>query len=200
MLWSLTSDTVSREIEIRTGTTAERIEAARKCEEAGYQVRFKFKPIIPVRNWREETREMIRHMFEVTTPDVISLCTLMWMKIGELEEAMDADMFDPEFIKAAHEDAEDMAARPPGPFPHHVRAEIYGFFFDEIRKYDKEVPVSLSTENFTMWGEFSKKLGMTATNYVCGCGPQTTPGARKLACHPFKVAVRDDAGIPGVDG
>lgn len=51
-----------------------------------------------------------------------------------------------------------------------------------------------------MWGEFGKKLGMTPTNYVCGCGPQSTPGLRKLECHPFKVAVRNDESLSGVVG
>jgi len=179
-LWSLTSDTVSRDIEMRTGTTAERIEAARKCEEAGYQVRFKFKPIIPVRNWREEAREMIRHMFEATTPDVISMCTLMWMTIDELEAAIDPDLLDPDFVHAAREQADDMAQTKAGPFPHHVRAEIYGFYFDEICKHDKDVPVSLSTERMEMWREFEGRLGFGPGNYVCACGPQCTPGLKVL--------------------
>ena len=86
------------------------------------------------------------------------------------------------------------------PFPDDVRARIYEVHLAEIRKHDANVPVSLSTENFRMWGEFTHKLGMTATNYVCGCGPQSTPGKKKLDCHAFKVAVRNDGGILGVTG
>ncbi|NOZ20473.1 MAG: hypothetical protein GXP25_05220 [Planctomycetes bacterium] len=54
MLWTLSTPTVSRRIERETATTEQRIEAARKCQEAGYTVRFKCKPITPIKNWREE--------------------------------------------------------------------------------------------------------------------------------------------------
>ncbi|MFW6156384.1 MAG: spore photoproduct lyase family protein, partial [Armatimonadota bacterium] len=53
IVWSISAETQSREIEPVCGTTEERIEAARIAEQAGYQVRYKFKPIIPVLNWRE---------------------------------------------------------------------------------------------------------------------------------------------------
>ena len=49
VVWSLTGPKQSEVLEPKTGTTEERIEAARKCQEAGYTVRYKFKPIIPVR-------------------------------------------------------------------------------------------------------------------------------------------------------
>ena len=74
------------------------------------------------------------------------------------------------------------------PFPEWVRAEIYEHHFDEIRKWDSEVPVSLSTENWKMWKRLGPKLGATATNYVCGCGPNSVPWRKKLEVHPFKIA------------
>ena len=67
--WSLAARTQSTEMEALSGTTEQRIEAAAKCQDWGLPVRFKFKPFIPVRGWREEAREMIRLMFERTRPD-----------------------------------------------------------------------------------------------------------------------------------
>ena len=189
-LWSLTSDTVSREIERRSGTTEERIQAVQKCAAAGYPVRFKFKPIVPVRNWREETRDMIRRVFQVGKLDVISLCVMMWMSIKELEAAMDPDILDPEFVQAAHDHAEDMKGSLAAPFPHRVRAEIYSLFFDEIRKYDPEVRVSLCTETVDMWREFADRLDAGPGTYVCGCGPQCPPGVKRLERDVLK---EDDA-------
>ncbi len=49
IVWSVSGPSQSRLLEPKTGTTEERIEAARVAEEAGYQIRYKFKPIIPVR-------------------------------------------------------------------------------------------------------------------------------------------------------
>ena len=188
-LWSLTSHTVSREIERLAGTTEERIEAARKCAEAGYPIRFKFKPIVPVRHWREETREMVRLMFDGPRSDVISLCVMMWMQIAELEAAIDVDLLDPEFIRAAHEHADEMAGSQSAPFPHHVRAEIYSFFIDEIRKYDKDVPISLCTETLPLWRDFQERLGFRPGNYACGCGPECPPGVKILGQDALKEEV-----------
>jgi len=196
IVWSLSGPTQSRLLEPNTGTTEQRIEAARVAQEAGIQIRYKFKPIVPVRHWREEAAEAVALLFEKTKPDVISLCVFMWMDIDELLRRLPREELDPEFRKAAEDCREEVAGTRAKPFPHHVRQAIYEHFLAEIRKHDPDIPVSISTENFAMWKALGPKLGFTPTNYVCGCGPQSTPGARKLACHPFKVAVRDDEGIP----
>jgi len=187
MTWSLGGPTQSRLLEPVTATNERRIEAARICEAAGYPVRYKFKPIIPVRNWRKEAAEVIARVFDRTTPDVISLCVFMWMDIDELKRRIDPSELAPAFVKAAEDAAEDMAETRAKPFPPHVRAEIYRHYLREIRKHDTDVPVSLSTENFGMWKELGEELGCTATNYVCGCGPNSTPGRKKLTIHPFQV-------------
>jgi len=202
IVWSISGHTQSQEIEPKAGTTEERIEAARIAQEAGYQIRYKFKPIIPVRGWREEAAETVEMIFDRTDPDVISLCCFMWMDVDEMKRRLTqvADLLDPEFLKAAEESKNEVEDTRAKPFPHRVRAEIYNHHLNEIRKHSESIPVSLSTENWKMWSEFSKKLGMTATNYVCGCGPQTTPGKKILDGHAFKCAVRDSEGIPGVVG
>ena len=180
VVWSLTGETVSRDMEKRAGSTAERIEVARRCQEAGYTVRFKFKPIIPVRNWRSEARHTIRHLFAATRPDVVSMCCLMWFTPEELERPFDLADFDPRYIQAMRESANEMAGHASGPFPHWVRAEIYSFFVDEIRKVAPSVPISLSTETREMWREFSPRLGFGPNRFVCGCGPRCTPGLKIL--------------------
>ncbi|MEW6360234.1 MAG: radical SAM protein [Planctomycetota bacterium] len=189
--WSLTSDTVSRDIEKRTGATEERIEAARRCQEAGVPIRFKFKPIVPVKGWREEARRMIRLAFKRTQPDIVSLCVMMWMKAEEFEQIFDPANFDEEFVRAMRQDATLLKERQCGPFPHRVRAEIYNFYIDEIRKVAPDVPISLSTETSEMWETLGEKLGFGPYNYVCGCGPQCTPGAKVLGkdAQPVEAAV-----------
>ncbi|MCP4643336.1 MAG: hypothetical protein GY851_23010 [bacterium] len=198
IVWSISGPTQSRQIEPVTGTTERRIEAARVAQEAGYQIRYKFKPIIPVKNWREDAEHAVRLLFERTNPDVISLCTYMWRPVQDLKAHLPVDLLEPAYVRAAEESEEEVANTTTKPFPEWVRAEIYEHYLREIRKYDPDIPVSLSTESFDMWKRFEDLLGATATNYVCGCGPQSTPGAKKLSCHAFDVAVCDREGIPGV--
>jgi len=187
-LWSHSASTQSRVLEEGTGTTEERIEAARKCQEAGYPIRYKFKPIIPVVNWREEAREAIEKTMTTTKPDVISLCVIMWMPASALKACIDENMLDPVYIKAMDESIEETKNTRTQPFPEWVRAEIYEFYFNEIRKYDKEIPVSLSTESWSMWNRMAPKLGVTASDYVCGCGAQAVPGLKTLKTNPFQSA------------
>lgn len=198
-VWSISGDTQSRLLEPRAGTTRERVEAARAAQKAGLTIRYKFKPIIPVRTWREDAANAVRLIFERTKPDIISLCCFMWMDVDELKLRLPVDQLDPAYLKAAEDSRAETKATLTRPFPEWVRAEIYDHYLAEIRKWNADIPVSLSTENFVMWKLFAPKLGMTATNYVCGCGPQCVPGIRKLAEHPFHAAVRHDAGtVPGV--
>jgi len=50
----MSGPTQSRLIDKRTPTTEQRIDAMRKAQSAGYLVRARLSPIVPVRNWRDE--------------------------------------------------------------------------------------------------------------------------------------------------
>ena len=188
IVWSISAPTQSSVLEPKTGTTEERIEAARKCQEAGYTIRYKFKPIVPVLNWREEAAETIRMIFSKTNPDVISLCCFMWMTMDDLKRRLDVSLLDPKYVAAAEAAVDEVADTRTKPFPEWVRAEVYEHHFNEIRKWNSEVPVSLSTESWKIWKRLEPMLGATALNYVCGCGPNSVPWRKKLQVHPFKIA------------
>ncbi|MBN2451144.1 MAG: hypothetical protein JXR77_12190 [Lentisphaeria bacterium] len=199
LVWSLSGPTQSRAIEPRAGTTEQRIEAARIAQEAGYTIRYKFKPIIPVRGWREEAAETVELLFRRTRPDVISLCCFMWMSVDEMKRRLPVETLDPDALAAAEGAVDRMKDTRAMPFPPEMRQAIYEHHLAEIRRWNADVPVSLSTENFAMWREMSARLGYGPTDYPCGCGPMTVPGAPRLTCHPFRDAVRNDRGeIPGV--
>jgi len=185
MTWSLTSATQSQETERLSATTDERIEAARKCADWGFPVRFKFKPIVPFKNWRDDAREMIRKAMAVKL-DNISLFTIAWMDVEELKACFPVDRLDPDLLREAEEAKEEMAKRAVRPYPHRVRAEIYHFFLEEIRKYNQDVPITLCTEAVDMWEEFAPLLDRKPSNFVCGCGPMTIPGLKRLQAHPWR--------------
>lgn len=194
IVWSISGPTQSSVLEPKTGTTEQRVEAARRCQEAGYTIRYKFKPIIPVRNWREDATETIRMIFSKTNPDVISLCCFMWTTVDQMKKKLDVSLLDPTYVTAAENAVEEVANTLTKPFPEWVRAEIYEHHFSEIRKWNSEMPVSLSTESWSMWKRLEAKLGTTALDYVCGCGPNSIPWRRKLNVHPFKIAKKSQTG------
>jgi len=113
---------------------------------------------------------------------------LAWMGYDELVELADLSLLDPRFVDGAAKASESMGTSKVRPFPHDLRRQVYEFCLREIRKYDAEVPVSLSTETLDMWKDMSPLLGLTPGTYPCGCGPTSTPGLSKLPCSPWSVA------------
>jgi hypothetical protein len=185
MQWSVSGRTQSTVIEPETAPWDQRIEAARKCQEAGYIVRYRFSPIIPVRNWQEENAELIKRIFERTKPDVISLCPFGWMDVELARKVLDFSLLDPQFVAAMEAAAPVLKARGftaggGRPIPHDARAYMLKFLIDEIRKYSQTIPISLCLETVEMWALFERELGMPMNpgkkaTYYCNCGPMCTP-------------------------
>jgi len=184
MLWTLSPHTISTRIEKGTAPMQKRIEAARKCQDAGYTVRFKFKPVIPIRNWRAEYREMLEKLYATVKPDNLSMDLLFTYEIDtkELFAIVEPDSVDPEYIRAI----EDAKHRPwtdtttHMPFPHEARAEMYDFIISESQRISPQTPVTLCAETQRMWDLFGHRIGLTPNNFVCNCGPQALPRLKRL--------------------
>ena len=187
MLWTLTTRTVSRRFEAKTGTMEERIEAARKCRQAGYTVRFKCKPIIPIRGWREETTEMLEHLYARVQPDNISIETVFFDSVAEMDDTLGLENLDPAFVAAAKEtEAKAGPKWPTGvhgqrPFPFEVKEQIYRHLISESRRISPTTPVTLCAETQRMWNALSDLLEWKPWDYICNCGPHCTPHLRRLA-------------------
>ena len=183
--WSVAARSQATRFEPETAPWDRRIEAARTCQEAGYIVRFRFSPIIPVRDWKEENAELIARIFERTNPDVITLCPFGWMDVETARSVLDFDLLDPDFVAAMESAAPFLEARgfTSGgglPIPHDARAHILKSLIDEIRKHNRTIPVSLCLETVEMWALFGRELGMPVNPekkaaYYCNCGPLCTP-------------------------
>ena len=186
--WSLSGPTQSMQLEQMAGTTGTRIEAARQCQQAGITVRYKFKPIIPVPNWRDEATETIDLALSRTRPDNLSMTALMWMDIKDVLACIPRGLLDPEFVRAAEDAADDLRGHRIGLFPHKMREQVYRHYLAEIRARDKDIPVTISTESLAMWKSLGADLGFTPADYVCGCGAGSAPGKRRLDTNPWDDA------------
>lgn len=177
-VFSVTCEAVMRGIEAGAGTVEERFAAAGRLNDFGIQVRPKFKPIIPVRNWREENAKAIEAMFRLCRPESVGLCVLMWMDIDHVKEILPVELLDPEFLAVAEAAKEELAGVRTGPFPPAVREAIYRFFIAEIRKHDSDVPIYISTETREMWDTLEEVIGQKGCSFFCGCSPVAPPGRR----------------------
>ncbi len=180
--WSLAGRTQSREIEWRSAPMEERIEASRKCEEAGYHVRHRFSPIVPVRNWREEIREMIELLFEACNPDVITFETLRYVDYDQLRSDFDLDILDPQFVEMMRTD-ERGDVQSGEEIPVDFRRKIYRFVIDELERVSPETPYALCRELRDTWEHLAEDFDRHDQHpdcYVCNCGAHSQPGHELL--------------------
>lgn len=178
-IFSITTETIARDIEKGTGHAFDRFDAGRKLNEMGVSVRYKFKPTIPIRNWREEYARAIEYALNVSEPESLGFGVIMWMSLEAVGQRLDGlEMLDPEFVKAAQDAAEEMEGNVVAPFPHHVRKEIYQHLIREARKWSKDVKLFLSTESREMWDELKDELGQDPRAFLCGCSPVAPPGGK----------------------
>ena len=188
MLWTLTTPTVSRRVEIDTATTEQRLEAARKCQAAGYTVRFKFKPIVPVANWREEATETLEKLFAAVVPDNLSMELLFFDSVAEFRSIFAEDLFAPELLTMleAHEASGQMTDRM-HPFPFEFRVSVYEHYAREIQRLSPDTRLSLCAETREMWERLGPTLGVNGDSFACNCGPVALPGIR-----PEQIATTED--------
>jgi hypothetical protein len=195
-VWSVTGEQTARDTEPGAASALERFEAARRCQEMGLSVRFKLKPIVPTRNWREDYAATIRHMLERVRPDSIGMTVVMWMDAPSLRTRLDMDALDPAFVQALDESAEEMKGVRSGPFPHAVREEIYRFLIGEIRRWNKDALLYVSTETPQMWEALGEELGQDPRAFVCGCGPAALPGGKLGLTGEFRHSTCVHEGFP----
>jgi DNA repair photolyase len=182
-VWSVPSETVARELEPGAGSPLERIGAGRKCNAMGIPVRYKLKPVVPVRNWREEYALLLKQAVTLSRPESIGFCLYIWNSFESMSETLPLAVLDPECVEAARATASTIRDKRVGPFPHEIRKLVYQHLIREVRRWDKEVKLYLSTETREMWDELKDELGQDPSAYVCACSSVAVPGGG-LALNP----------------
>jgi DNA repair photolyase len=187
-IWSVTCRSVARDIEQGTGDAYDRFDAAGRCQKLGIPVRYKFKPIIPVSNWRQEYTEAIDYALKKADPESVGFALYMWNTFESMNRTLPLDSFDQNYVNAARESAEEMKNSKTGPFPHNVRREIYRFFIEQVRRRDKKVLLYICTESREMWDDLKGELGQDPGSYICGCGSAAVPGKRLALSRGFRYS------------
>jgi spore photoproduct lyase len=76
--FSVNAADVAQKYEIGSPSPRERVEGARRAAEAGYRIRFRLDPIIPVPGWESSYRSLLEHILEVAPPERITLGSLRY--------------------------------------------------------------------------------------------------------------------------
>ena len=163
--WSLNAPRMIERFEAGTASLAERVDAARRCQEAGYPIRYRLDPVIAYDAWRTGYAEAIDYALTRTNPDTITLGTLRFLPghprlAHQLHGTVARDLFAGRFVGGAG----DRKRR----YLPELRTRIYRFLIDRIRDHCPDMPIALCRETPDTWQALSGEVSPSACN-CCAC-------------------------------
>ena len=137
----------------------ERIKAAKACQDAGYEVRLKIDPVIPVSGWKQYYLELVNEIMEVLKAEdiLITFGSIRYFKSlprHARARGRNVTVFD----VATSRDGTDGRMR----VAPDLRFEIYSWFREQ---FPQNVSLSLCKESEEVW----QKLGWNHTPSKCNC-------------------------------
>ncbi len=172
--WSINNEKVSRKFEKGAPPFSARIGAAEKAQKAGFPLRLRLDPILPVQGWKKLYAETIRAIFRSVEPERITLGTL---RFEEAFYNMRERLFTtgPELMKitdgmkpmlgpAGESSGSSRQGKGKYSFDEEKRAEIFAFAVNEIRKHSN-CRIALCKEKESVW----KSAGLEPSRCACVC-------------------------------
>ena len=152
--FSLNADEVAKRWERGAPSIDRRIEAGRKLSQAGYEVRIRIDPIVPVPDWNTQYINLIDQIFTNFTPSRITLGSLRGLQ-STINGSTDKSWL--EYLKEGSNWGKKVEFK--------TRYEMYATIINQLKKnYDYE-EIALCKETVAMWA----KLGMDYKKIKCNC-------------------------------
>jgi hypothetical protein len=135
-----------------------RLIAAEKVQRAGYPLRIRLDPIVPLDGWQEGYANTVKNIFDVIQPERITLGTLRFepefynhrntifrpdSKLPEILDGM-SPMFESKVMADGKMRVSNYS------YPEERRIEIYNFIIEEIRKHS-DCRIALCKESEKVW-------------------------------------------------
>lgn len=146
--WSLNPRQVVEQEEHGAAPLDARLEAARRCSDAGYPVGFHFDPLISYPGWQEEYRGVVDLLFEKIDPSRV-----MWVSLGglrlppALKQVTEGRFPSSRIFTGELVPGEDGKLRYVKP----LRVKLYQRMVEWLRAYDKGLFIYLCMERGDVW-------------------------------------------------
>ena len=163
LCWSLNPPEVRKDYEVVTPPIAERIEAMAQCAAAGYPIRVMLMPIIPVPDWRRHTATCLEQLLTQVHLDRITLggvCSY-GPALNVTHEKLGTDNAIVKSLTVLSDGPDDGRTR----YSHALRADLYAFMRDTIRRYQPELTVALCMESHAL----ATEVGLAGNIGKCNC-------------------------------
>jgi len=152
--FSLNADEVAKRWERGAPSIARRIEAGRKLSQAGYEVRVRIDPIVPVFGWKTHYTSLVDLVFMSFVPARITLGSLRGLQ-STINGATDKSW--QEYLKENSNWGKKVEFD--------TRYEIYATIINQLKGGYDYGAVALCKETLAMW----MKLGMDYRKIKCNC-------------------------------
>lgn len=152
--FSLNAEAVAERFEKGAPSVTERIEAARKLAQAGYEVRIRIDPMVPVGGWHEAYRRLVDLVFSEFTPSRITLGSLRGL------QSTINNTTDKEWVKYLSEKS-NWGRK----VAFDTRYAMYRDVIYYLRTQYDYTDVALCKETVAIWD----KLGMDYRHIKCNC-------------------------------
>jgi spore photoproduct lyase len=158
--FSVNTEKVHQYLEHRTPGPLKRLEAARKVQDAGYEVRLRIDPVFEYSTWEADYRALVERIFTIVAPARIT--------IGEYRPSAGLihhieDRFpDTRLLKI---NGTLVAEAGKLRYPRDTRLKMFRTIVDSIRKHDQKIQVALCKENASVW----RNVGLDAKSLCCNC-------------------------------
>lgn len=152
--FSLNADEVAKKWESGAPSVDRRIDAGRKLNEAGYEVRVRIDPVVPVPEWEKLYVELIEQLFSSFIPSRITLGSLRGLQTT-INGSTDKSWL--EYLK------ENSSWGKKVDFS--IRRNMYATLIDVLKENYNYTDIGLCKETVAMWGS----LGMDYSKIKCNC-------------------------------
>jgi spore photoproduct lyase len=152
--FSLNADEVAKKWENGAPSVERRIEAGRKLSEAGYEVRIRIDPMVPVLEWKNKYIELVEQIFSNFIPSRITLGSLRGLQTT-INGSTDKSWL--EYLKENSNWGKKLDFR--------TRHDMYAVLIDLLKKNYNYSNIALCKETVAMWGS----LGMDYKKIQCNC-------------------------------
>jgi len=152
--FSLNADEVARKWERGAPSIDRRIDAGRELSQAGYEVRIRIDPMVPVSDWEKQYTSLINQIFNSFTPERITLGSLRGLQ-STINGSTDKSWL--KYLKEGSNWGKKVDFR--------TRYDMYAIIIKLLKDSYNYTNVALCKETVAMWGS----LGMDYKKIKCNC-------------------------------
>jgi spore photoproduct lyase len=156
--WSLNSPRIVAREERKTASLKDRINAARRCQDAGFVVAFHFDPLMHYSGWKEEIEETVQLLEKHINPE-----SVIWVSMGSFRYIPDLKkaitrrfpktrIFSGEFVPGL--DRKFRYFKP-------LRVELYATLAERLKRWHDDLGIYLCMESDDVWRQ---SLGWSPKN------------------------------------